>query len=181
LVNFACNEFRLSQKAACKALNIRRSVFKYEPELKNDKAIIEQLTKLAEKYPIYGFRKFMALLKKKGFGWNHKKVYRIYCELGLNFRRKGKIRLPSRNPQPLKVPESINQSWSLDFMSNALIDGRRFRTFNAVDYYNREAFAIEINLNLRAKRVLRILEQAPCVRIVVASPDKNQINIKIKA
>lgn len=98
-------------------------------------------------------------LRQAGHRWNHKRVYRVYKALGLNLRRKGKRRLPSRDPKPLSVPQSINQSWSADFMSDALYGGRRFRTFNVVDDFNREALAIEIDLNLPAARVIRTLDR----------------------
>ncbi|EGI4319961.1 transposase family protein, partial [Escherichia coli] len=83
--------------------------------------------------------------------------HRIYCLLKLNYRRKGKQRLPVRNPSPLTTPKALNQSWSVDFMHDALTCGRCFRTFNVVDDYNREALVIEINLNLPAQRVIRVL------------------------
>ena len=72
-------------------------------------------------------------------------------------KRKGKQRLPNRYPQPLAVPASENQSWSMDFMSDALKCGRKFRTFNVVDDFNRAALGIEIDLNLPSKRT-----PAPC-------------------
>ncbi len=125
----------------------------------NDQPIIDALLALAEKYPKYGFHKLYTLLHRQGHRWNHKRVWRIYCELKLNIRRKGKKRLPSRNPQPLSVPEAINQSWSIDFMSDALWNGRRFRTFNVIDDYNREGLEIEIDLSLPAQRVVRVLER----------------------
>lgn len=77
----------------------------------------------------------------------------------LNFRRKGKQRFPVRNPSPLATPEALNQSWSVDFMHDALACGRRFRTFNVVDDFNREALSIEIDLNLPALRVVRVLDR----------------------
>lgn len=102
------------------------------------------------------------MLRWLGNVWNHKRVHRIYRLLKLNFRRKGKQSLPVRNPAPLATPEALNQSWSIDFMHDALTCGRRFRTFNVVDGFNREALAIEIDLNIPAQRVVRIL-----ARIVV--------------
>jgi len=86
-------------------------------------------------------------------------VHRIYCELKLNLRRKGKKRLPSRNPDPLSVPEAINQCWSADFMSDALWCGCRFRTFNLVDDYNREILTIEVARSLTAERVVAALNR----------------------
>ena len=115
------------------------------------------LTVAAERYPRYGFKKLFQVLRRQGKSWNHKRVHRIYCLLKLNFRRKGKQRLPVRNPAPLATPEAMNQSWSIDFMHDALVCGRRFRTFNVVDGYNREALAIEIDLNIPAQRVVRVL------------------------
>lgn len=87
----------------------------------------------------------------------HKRVHRIYCLLKLNFRRKGKQRLPVRNQVLQATPEVLNQSWSIDFMHDELVCGRRFRTFNVVDDFNREALAIEIDLNIPAQRVVRVL------------------------
>jgi len=86
-------------------------------------------------------------------------VHRIYSQLGLNMKRKGKQRLPNRFPQPLAVPDKPNDSWSIDFMSDSLCDGRYFRTFNVIDDYNREALAIEVDLSLPSKRVIRTLER----------------------
>jgi len=124
-----------------------------------DQPIIDALLALVNKHPSYGFHKLYVLLRRQGHRWNHKRVYRIYCELKLNIRRKCKKRLPNRNPQPLSVPDTINQGWSIDFMSDALWDGRRFRTFNVVDDYNREGLDIEIDLSLPAQRVVRVLER----------------------
>lgn len=99
------------------------------------------------------------MLRRNGYHWNHKRVHRIYCALNLNKRRKGKRRLPVRNSEPLVVPSTANHCWSMDFMSDALMCGRRFRTFNAVDDFNREILAIEIDLGLPAARVIRVLER----------------------
>jgi putative transposase len=63
-----------------------------------------------------------------------------------------------RNPAPLATPQALNQSWSIDFMHDALVCGRRFRTFNVMDDFNREVLAIEIDLNIPAQRVVRVLE-----------------------
>ncbi len=98
-------------------------------------------------------------LRRRGHIWNHKRVHRLYVALGLNLRRKAKRRLPTRSPQPLALPDEANQSWSMDFMSDALDNGHRFRTFNVIDDYNRQALAIEIDLSLPAARVTRVLDQ----------------------
>lgn len=99
------------------------------------------------------------MLRRNGHCWNHKRVHRIYCELNLNKQRKGKRRLLARNTEPLRVPAQANHCWSMNFMSDALMCGRRFRTFNVVDDFNREVLTIEIDLDLSAARVIRVLDQ----------------------
>ena len=131
----------------------------YQPDTRRDEPVIHALTELAERYPRYGFKKPFQLLRRQGNTWNHKCVHRIYCLLKLNFRRKGKQRLPVRNSAPLATPQALNQSWPIDFMHDALVCGRRFRTFNVVDDFNREALAIEINRNIPAQRIIRVLDR----------------------
>lgn len=134
-------------------------MYAYQVDLHKDDEVILALSELVERYPRYGFPKLFQVLRRNGFAWNHKRVHRVYCKMGLNIRRKGKRRLPNRNPQPLCVPAEANQTWSVDFMSDSLYDGRTFRTFNVVDDFNREALAIEVDLNLPARRIIRVLDR----------------------
>jgi putative transposase len=152
-------EHGLSLRCACRALRLSRTVYYYQTVPNKDQPVIDALLELVDRFPRYGFGKLFPLIRRQGHSWNHKRVHRIYCALGLNIRRKGKRRLPNRNPDPLRVPESINQCWSADFMSDALWCGRRYRTFNVVDDFNREALMIDIDLNLPAQRVIRALER----------------------
>ena len=141
-----------------------RSVYYYQPDQTKDNPVIEVLQDLAEKKPRYGFGKMFQMVRRRGHPWNHKRVYRVYCNLNLNFRRKGKKRLPNRNPEPLSVPGSMNQCWSADFMSDALWCGRRFRTFNLIDDYNREVLTIDVDRSLPAGRVVCALDRAAAWR-----------------
>ncbi len=102
---------------------------------------------------------FLYLRNVKGYPWNHKRVYRIYCELELNLRIKPKKRLVREKPEPLSVPEAINEVWSMDFMHDQLSDGRSYRLFNVIDDYNREGLGIEVDFSLPSERVIRSLEQ----------------------
>lgn len=153
------SEYILSERQACEAVLISRRGFRYEPQYKDDAALIEALSRLAGHHPDLGFGKFYKMLEREGHGWNHKRVHRVYCEMKLNKRRKYKRRLPPRHPEPLAVPEGANKSWSADFMSDALGDGRRFRTLNVIDDHNREVLAIETDLNLGSRRVIRVLDR----------------------
>ncbi len=121
--------------------------------------MISALQRLADVHPVYGFRKLQACLRREGKLWNHKRVYRVYKLLQLNKKRKGKRRLPARVKQPLLQQTERNSSWSMDFMSDSLASGNRFRTLNVLDDCNREALVIEIATSISAKRVTRTLEQ----------------------
>jgi len=131
----------------------------YYKSQKDDSDVIEVLQDLAFKHPTYGFRKLYAYIRRSGKQWNHKRIYRVYKLLKLNRKRKGKRRLPSRVKQPLVKQEHINQSWSMDFMSDSMVGGRRFRTFNLIDDCTREVLAIEIDTSLSSKRIIRTLER----------------------
>jgi putative transposase len=121
--------------------------------------VIEALQELAAAHPTYGFRKLLAYLRRAGKAWNHKRVYRVYRLLKLNKKRRGKRRLPARVKQPLVKQEELNLSWSMDFMSDSLASGARFRTLNVIDDCNREALAIEVATSISSKRVTRTLDQ----------------------
>jgi putative transposase len=98
------------------------------------------------------------MLKIQGHPWNQKRIRRIYQAMGLNLSVKPKKRVPSRDPKPLEQPKAANISWSLDFMSDSLEDGRSFRTLNIMDDFNREALCIVIDTSLPALRVVRTLD-----------------------
>ena len=158
MVAYAMDEHGLSERQACQMLQLSRSVYRYQARKSDDEEILQALSELAARKPRWGFRKMVDYLKNQGYLWNHKRIRRIYCELGLNLRVKPKKRLPARTPQPLEQPEKANQSWSLDFMSDSLASGRAFRTLNILDDFNREALWIEVDTSLPAERVVRVLE-----------------------
>lgn len=145
-------------------MNISRSVYRYEPKLASDEEIKHILSALADRYRRYGFTKMMDKIREQGHRWNHKRVYRIYCEMGLNLRRKPKKRIPARQKVTLVVPEKMNVSWSMDFMSDALMNGRKFRTVNVIDDCNREALGIKASVSLPAKRVTQFLDKIAFIR-----------------
>lgn len=153
------SEHGISQRQACRAAGVARTSLQYLRKAKQDEPIIEQLRILTEKHPAIGFWQIYHRLRRQGFDWNHKRVYRVYTAMKLNIRRRHKKRLPARVKQALFVPENINQVWSVDFMSDSLWDGRKFRLLNVVDDYNREVLAIETDLSLPTLRLIRVLEQ----------------------
>jgi putative transposase len=101
----------------------------------------------------------VAVKSRCGHPWNHKRLWRVYCQLRLNLPRRTKKQLPARFRQPLVVVPQPNAVWAVDFMSDTLYDGRRFRTLNVLDEGVREGLAIEVDTSLPTERVVRVLEQ----------------------
>ena len=150
---------KLSVRRACKIVSLSRSLITYRKVPRNDTVLIDALQLLVEKHPTIGFWKCYYRLRRKGNNCNHKRLYRVYKLLRLNVRRKVRRRIPQRIKQPLVLPAAINEGWSMDFMCDSLVDGRRFRLLNIIDDYNRESLAIEIDTSLPALRVIRILNR----------------------
>ena len=138
--------------------DVSRSGYYYKSQ-KDDEEVIDRLRALAEKNPTHGFRKMFGYLRREGYSWNHKKVYRVYKMLKMHKRRKMRRRLPTRDRKPLLQPANINSSWSMDFMSDSLACGRKVRTFNVLDDCSREILAIEIASSIPAERVVRTLDR----------------------
>jgi len=140
-------------------VHLPRSSFQYKHKIKDDASIQQALTALVEKHPTIGFWQSFYRLRNRGEKWNHKPVYRVYCDMKLNIRRRAKKRLPERVKQPLTVPTEPNQMWSIDFMSDSLVDGRKVRILNVVEDFNRESLETAVDTSLPTKRVIRSLEK----------------------
>jgi putative transposase len=151
----------ISIRLACRIFAVSESCYRYEAKLSDENALIaDWLLRLTFANKSWGFGLcFLYLRNIKGFGWNHKRVYRIYKELELNLRIKPKRRLKREKPDALATPDAPNRVWSMDFMHDTLVDGRSFRTFNVLDDYNREGLGIEVDFSLPSARVIRSLEQ----------------------
>lgn len=140
-------------------MGISRTTCQYKAKPKDDNELQSVLTTLTTKHSAIGFWQCCYRLWNKGHWWNHKRIYRVYTAMKLNIRRRSKRRLPERVKQPLVIPAAPNQTWSIDFMSDSLVDGRKFRLLNVIDDFNRESLAIEVDTSLPSLRVIRVLEK----------------------
>ena len=149
----------LSTNRACALVCVSKTAHYYQPKKKKaDNAIKLYLQSLAADHKRWGFDKMMLKIKAEAKSWNHKRVHRIYCELGLNIRVKPRKRIPKGEAKALVQPLLPNICWSMDFVSDVLEDGRKFRTFNVIDDYNREALMVEPSHSLPAAKVVRLLD-----------------------
>jgi putative transposase len=115
------------------------------------------LTEMAYKNKRYGYRRILVLMRREGIVINHKKVYRLYVEQNLQVRRKKKRRIAQGRGKEIKPPDRVRERWSMDFVSDALMDGRKVRLFPVVDDYTRECLWIDINFSIPGDRVSRVL------------------------
>lgn len=157
-------EHGISHRQACKAVHVSSSTLRYQHKKNRDQPVIAELLALVEAHPAIGFWQCYYRLRRKGFSWNHKRVYRVYTALKLNIRRKRKKRLPARVKQALFQPDQPNVVWSVDFMADSLWNGRTFRLLNIVDDYNREVVHIEADTSLPTARLIRCLEMLKVIR-----------------
>jgi putative transposase len=140
-------------------VQLSRTTHQYQRKPKDDSELQNALMQLTIKHPSIGYWQCCYRLWNKGANWNHKRIYRVYTDMKLNIRRTAKKRLPERVKQPLTLATAPNHTWSIDFMSDSLTDGRRFRLFNVIDDFNRESLAIEADTSLPTLRVIRVLER----------------------
>jgi len=151
-------EHGVSERTACKLLAMERSSYRYEPRPDRNSGLREALVQLARQKPRYGYRRLHALLSRRGYEVNVKRVYRLYVEERLMVRRKRRKRLVrDRMIEPrLTGP---NQEWAMDFIVDGLATGRMVRILSVVDAYTRECLALEADTSLGSGRVTRVLER----------------------
>jgi putative transposase len=156
-------EVELSQRRACGLMEMHRATCRYRRRRTEDGPLRVRLRELAQARRRFGYRRLQVLLQREGWQVNHKRIYRLYVEEKLGLRRKrGRRRSGVR--QPLAEAVMANQVWSVDFMTDSLSSGRRFRTLNIVDDYTRECLAIEVDTSLGGARVVRVLEELKAQR-----------------
>jgi putative transposase len=151
--------YGVSERRACALVGIGRSAARYAGRRTDGTALRDRLRELAAARPRYGYRRLHALLRREGVVVNHKRVARLYRAEGLALRRRSREKAARGGRGHPAPPTRPNERWALDFVSDALASGRRFRLLAVVDAFTREALALEVDTSLPGARVVRVLER----------------------
>jgi putative transposase len=155
-VAFSIEHYRMSERQACKLVDMDRSSYRYEPQPDHNAELRAELEVLARKKPQWGYRMLGEVLNKHGHRASPMRIYRLYSAAGLKLRRLKKKRL-IRTPAASHVIRR-NQEWAVDFVHDTLATGRGIRVLAAVDTYTRECISLEVDSSMSGQRVTRTLE-----------------------
>jgi putative transposase len=163
-VTWAIKEKSTSQRRACGLIGLDPKTYRYASRRSDDVEIRDRLKTLAGERRRFGYRRLHILLRREGIALNHKKLFRLYREERLTVRRRGGRKRALGTRAPMTVPQGPNQRWSLDFVADQLIDGRRFRVLVVVDDFTRECLALVVDTSLSGRRVSRELDTLIALR-----------------
>lgn len=159
LVRYLMDSFRVSERRSCMVLVFARTSHRYKHKRDGQAALRMRIKDIASARVRFGYRRIYLLLRREGWRVNHKRIHRLYCLEGLNLRACGKkrrMRSILRPDRPLAT--RLNESWSMDFVSDALFNGKRFRALTIVDNFSRECLAVEADQGIRGEQVVAVLE-----------------------
>jgi putative transposase len=148
-----------SIRKACLLVWLPRASYDYQPVEKDDEEIRERIKELAHQRKRFGCPRIHLLLRREGLLINHKRTERIYREEGLSLRKRKRRKTAAVARVELPVATRPNERWSIDFVTDSIVTGRRFRALVIVDDYSRECPAIEVDTSLGGRRVVQVLER----------------------
>jgi putative transposase len=157
-VTHLCGAYEVSQRRACRVIRADRKMVRYKSIRPDDVALRQRLKELAGERRRFGYRRLHVMVRREGIIVNHKKLRRLYREERLQVRRRGGRKRALGTRTPLMLPEAPNQRWSLDFASDTMTDGRRFRILVVVDDFSRECLCLVADTSLSGARVTRELD-----------------------
>jgi putative transposase len=164
LVGYVRKEYKISARRACGLFSLWESSLYYKHKGRDDDALRAALNKHATANQGWGYRGLMDWLIRDGFNDNHKRVYRVYAEEGLQLGRRKRRHKSRYRGSKLDEPSRLNELWTMDFLSDQLADGRAFRLLVIMDVYSRECLAVEADTSLTGKRVARVLDRLKAER-----------------
>ena len=163
-MNWAITDKGYSQRRACSLIGLDRKTYRYASRRPADEAIRKRLRELASERRRFGYRRPHLLLGREGIEVNHKQLFRLYREERLTVRKRGGRKRALGTRAPMTVPQDRNQRWSLDFVSDSLVDGRRFRILCVIDDFSRECLATVVDNSISGVRVARELDRIAALR-----------------
>jgi putative transposase len=163
-VGILTGERGLGVTRACGLVGISRSLYRYRSRRAPGLELRSRIAELAAMKRRYGYRRIQVLLRREGWSVNHKRTYRLYREQGLMVRKRKRKRIGIAERLLLPMPTAPNQSWSMDYVADGLIDGRKLRVLAIVDDYSRECLVLEVDTSLPGTRVVKVLERLGEIR-----------------
>lgn len=151
--------FGRSQRRVCSLIGIQRSTYRYPAKPRKDEPLRERLRELAQKRRRWGCPQLHRVLRREGLVKNHKRTERIYREESLSIRCRKRKKTTSELRIQVPDAERPNQQWAMDFMSDALFNGRKIRLLTLIDEYSRECLAIEVDTSINGVRVTNVLNR----------------------
>ena len=152
-----CDAYEVSQRRACHVLKVDRSSVRYQSLRPSDETLRDAINRVAKERRRFGYRRIQVMLEREGIHVNHKKLWRLYREEKLQVRKRGGRKRALGTRRPMVLPSRINERWSLDFVSDAFTDGRKFRVLAVIDDFSRECLALVVDTSLSGARVAREL------------------------
>jgi putative transposase len=153
-----CTGYEVSQRRACLTVGMDRTSLRYRSTRSGDAGLRMRLRELATERRRFGYRRLLILLRREGIHVNHKKLRRVYREERLQVRKRGGRKRALGTRGPASIPQTANERWSLDFVSDQLKDGRRFRILAVVDDFTRECLTLVADTSLSGMRAARELD-----------------------
>lgn len=158
-MKYLAAEYEVSCRRACGLMRIQESSYYYATLPSKDDELRVALREKASERRRWGYRRLLILLRREGWEDNHKRIFRIYQEEGLQVRKRKRKTAGKWRGEKLEEPEGVNDIWAMDFVSDQLFDGKRIRLFALMDAYTRESLCIEVDTSLPGKRVARALDR----------------------
>lgn len=152
-------KLEVSERRACTMIGVCRMTVRYRSRRADDGQLRDRMKALAHERRRFGYRRLLILLRREGYVINHKRLFRLYREERLMVRRRGGRKRAIGTRAPMAIPFSPNDRWSLDFVSDQLIDGRRFRILAVIDDCTRECLTLVADTSLSGVRVARELDR----------------------
>ena len=158
-MTWAIREKSYSQRHACRLVGLHPKTYRYVTKRSGDEELRQRLRELASQRRRFGYRRLGLMLKRQGIKLSPKKLYRLYREERLTVRKRGGRKRALGTRAPMAIPQDRNLRWSLDFVADTLVSGRRFRILTLVDDFTRECLALVVDTSLTGLRVARELDR----------------------